>query len=77
MTDWTPTTEQVRGYVTRTILGDATDDILFRGMAFDRWLAQHDAEVKAAAWDEGHHAGVYNATSTDDEGFIDNPYPED
>lgn len=29
-----------------------------------------------SAWDEGHHAGVYNATGDYDEPLRDNPYPK-
>jgi hypothetical protein len=25
--------------------------------AFDRWLAAHDAQIRAEAWDEGHRRG--------------------
>jgi hypothetical protein len=25
--------------------------------AFDRWLAAHDAQIRAEAWDEGHTRG--------------------
>lgn len=28
---------------------------------FDRWLAAHDAEVKAEAWDEGWNSGTSRA----------------
>lgn len=32
------------------------------------------AAIAAEAWDEGHHAGVWNATDTDGVTFRDNPY---
>ena len=47
MTDYTPTTEEVRNrYLSEVFPEDEAE--------FDRWLA----EVKAEAWDEGHDAGV-------------------
>ena len=42
MTDYTPTTEEVRSY----FMGSSFS----RGEQFDRWLA----EVKAQAWEEGY-----------------------
>ena len=46
----------------------------------NRWLAKHDAEVKAVAWDEGQEAGTENSVPAD-EHFdkalpIKNPYRE-
>lgn len=64
MTDeYTPTTEEVRSsfasnqFVQR---GEFEFELLAEdeaGAEFDRWLAAHDAEVAAKAWDEGHDAG--------------------
>ena len=34
--------------------------------AFDRWLAAHDAEVKAEAWEEGHSWGWSDAQGAHD-----------
>lgn len=31
--------------------------------AFDRWLAEHDREVAAEAWDEGYQAGTYDESA--------------
>ncbi len=58
MTDYTPTTEEVREYVVNG--GEyrpwiSTDDVqelaleAQRGEDFDRWLAHHDAQVAAQA----------------------------
>jgi hypothetical protein len=44
-------------------LGNAAEE-------FDHILAERMAD----AWDEGHHAGVYNATDDSGEPFRDNPY---
>ena len=64
MSDWTPTTEDVRdGY-----RYDPADDYYNpvqaganaerNGRAFDRWLAQTIREAKAEAWDEGKRSGL-------------------
>ena len=29
--------------------------------AFDRWLADHDAQIRADAWEEGWNAGIDDA----------------
>lgn len=48
MSDYTPTTEEVRtDYV--VAYTNAESSQLLAGMAFDRWIAQHDAEVRTAA----------------------------
>ena len=43
-----PTTEEIKRDATR--LGG------WQPQAFDRWLAAHDAEVRAEAWDDGYIA---------------------
>ena len=48
MSEYTPTTDDIRN--TYAFLRVEADE-------FDRWLAAHDAEVKAEAWDEGYSAG--------------------
>lgn len=51
MTDYTPTTEDVRrGYAWQNKLDDRAE---FRA-AFDRWLAAHDAALRAE-WEVEHH----------------------
>ena len=51
MSDYTPTTEQVRAFA-----------LSFGGMRspehWDNWLAAHDREVAARAWDEGYDDGI-------------------
>jgi len=37
-------------------VSDDLHDLRGREAEFDRWLAAHDAEVAAKAWDEGHRA---------------------
>lgn len=61
MSDYTPTTEQVRDEYVYGQLGRATSSRVTEeslGGEFDRWLAKHDAEVAAraleAAADEFH-----------------------
>lgn len=41
--------EDVREFVTATTLGWSHEDRAVRERSFDRWLAAHDAEVKAEA----------------------------
>lgn len=61
---FTPTTEQVRDGYRFDSEVDYYDPVnagsiaAQNGRAFDRWLAENDAKVKAEAWDEGHEAGV-------------------
>lgn len=60
MSDWTPTSQQVRdGYrydpeydYYNPLQAGANAEL--RGLAFDRWLEQ----VKAEAWEEGHEAAA-------------------
>lgn len=58
MSDWTPTTEQVRyGFAVdpeAEYRDPLTNHTLHGERAFDRWLAAHDAEV----WDKGRDAAV-------------------
>ena len=44
-----------------------------REQEFDRWLAKHDRDVKAEAWDEGFDAGVDHSVLNE---FVFNPYAE-
>lgn len=67
MSDWNPTTEDIRNDFAR-------DGMKYADM-FDRWLA----EVKAQAWDEGFDAGErdvfeHELTHWDDSDCIQNPY---
>ena len=48
MSDHTPTTEEVRESYARSRFWPAAQDPA-RAAFFDRWLAAHDAEVRAAA----------------------------
>ena len=57
MSDWTPSTEDVRAAYTRLMHGWTTLEWVTEQHAraeFDRWLAQTIREAKAEAWDEGH-----------------------
>lgn len=74
MSDYTPTTEQVRRYWQyganawlaehATDNDDGPDGSI--GAEFDRWLAAHDRAVQAKAWDEGEAARAALARVTDD-----------
>ena len=75
MSDYTPTTEEVRqnwqgyGYIRDSQLGR------IKGEDFDRWLA----EVKAQAWEEGMMAFDFAVVQDKGEGdprhhLTDNPY---
>lgn len=68
MSEYTPTTEQVRAFA----LG-------FGGMRspehWDNWLAAHDRETAARAWDEGAEAGYDDAEAGREEKC--NPYREE
>lgn len=48
MSEYTPTTKEVRGFYVKGEGG------LFADEEFDRWLAEYTRQVKAEAWDEGH-----------------------
>jgi hypothetical protein len=72
MSKYVPSTEYVRN-----IYGYRR----FEVAEFDRWLAKHDAEVKAEAWDEGalYAAVECNAIDDQSEPWIatrENPYRE-
>lgn len=76
--EFTPTTEDVRERYWLATVND-TDFPGAEGAAsrlraeFDRWLAQHDAEVKAEAWDEGAQAARNEDFLADD--FVETPNP--
>ncbi|MCT2042626.1 hypothetical protein M3D15_04660 [Pseudoclavibacter alba] len=56
MSEWTPSTWYVREQFACGSDGDYRNEEEMRA-AFDRWLAEHDREVAAEAWDEGYRAG--------------------
>ncbi|MEJ6554043.1 hypothetical protein PQI51_03270 [Microbacterium esteraromaticum] len=53
MSDYTPTTEQVRTEWALSNPGGSPTTIMHAEAAFDRWLAAHDAE-KRAEWEAEH-----------------------
>lgn len=55
MSEYTPTTEDVRGWYAgaRYVFGDPDRQHPDMEDEFDRWLAAHDAEVRAEAWEVG------------------------
>ena len=53
MSDYTPTTEEVRSRFARIMRSDGTPaQSVTRQTGFDRWLAAHDREVTAKAFRE-------------------------
>lgn len=58
MSEYTPTTKDVREVwiYAQDITHDEGED--FHGAEFDRWLAAHDAEVRARALVQGFSEGV-------------------
>ena len=72
MTDYTPTTEVIRHALAfpRERLGEPRP---IKPEAFDRWLAQ----VKAEAWNEGHHAGQHNEHEYRQGRAMTNPYRQE
>ena len=72
MNVWTPTTKQVKEQFTREEpprYGTVSE----KSQAFYRWLQQ----VKAEAWDEGHHAGQYNEHEYRPGRSMTNPYRQE
>lgn len=53
MSDWTPSTEQVRSHY---VFNQSNQWDPERGEAFDRWLAEHERQVAEKAWDEGRES---------------------
>lgn len=65
MSEYTPTTEEVRdSYDYQFTLGMSD---ISRIAEFDRWLAEHDRVVKSKAWAEGFAEGQW----------VSNPYREE
>lgn len=88
MSEYTPTTEQVRkAYKSGAWLrADVQESAWKPGVyasryyaEFDRWLAAHDRQVRAEAWDEGYSTGLdYMSQWLDgDEDEPENPYREE
>lgn len=82
MTDFTPTTEQVRDGSAIDPEAEYRDPLTnhtpYGQRAFDRWLAEHDRAVSERAWSEGRTASI--DLQSDATGFrvvarnADNPY---
>ena len=72
MSDYTPTTEVIRhaAIFPRERLGEPRP---IKPEAFDRWLEQ----VKAEAWEEGHHAGQHNEHEHRAHKKMQNPYRQE
>jgi hypothetical protein len=70
MSEYTPDTASLR-YAWRKYRDQvaAKGNMSAYSTEFDSWLAGHDAEVKADAWDEGFYRGVHLSVDP-------NPYRE-
>ena len=67
MTEYAPTTEEIKQY--------ATEDYGQCGLfpeEFDRWLAEHDRQVAERAWNEGYDE--WAKAPAGDQPLRDNPY---
>ena len=53
MSEYTPTTEDVREDFAFPWSPDQIGDRTARVAAFDRWLSEHDRQVAERAWEEG------------------------
>ncbi|WP_102508123.1 hypothetical protein [Sanguibacter massiliensis] len=71
MSDYTPTTEQVRE------AASPSGAVAVEPDAFSRWLAAHDRETAARAWDEGYTVGYGDGTDDRDPDESPNPYREE
>ena len=67
MSEYTPTTEEVRNALIRSA---PLDEWELRGTQFDRWLA----DVKAQAWEEGYDTCFDLTTKPGDTYPYVNPY---
>lgn len=65
MTDYTPTTNEVRKRYSRGYLTEHVQQ-------FDRWLAERDRKKQAQAWEEGYDEGYVDGSC--DRERADNPY---
>lgn len=75
MSDYTPTTEEVREvFCTPITLSQTLSEEFHWEVSgqFDRWLAS----VKAEAWDEGAESAYYDPEIRDQVNYPDNPYRE-
>lgn len=80
MSEFTPTTDQVRNEYTFDASAEynGTDHaaacIESSEREFDRWLAAHDAEIAARAWDEAIASLIYLDGTSVEIIANDNPY---
>lgn len=74
MSDYTPSDETVRAlYIAMWRRGRLTEDPTSKrdvASEFDRWLAEHDRQVRAEAWGEGWNVCNGSSNAADDS----NPY---
>ena len=77
MSDYTPTTYEVALAYVHGADGDRWTKFkaYYLREEFYRWLAEHDREVKAEAWDEGFDAGELSINYIED--YTPNPYREE
>ena len=73
MTDYTPTTPQIKGSYVQLHSGTSWVSKGLRRAEFDRWLD----EIRAEAWDEGHNAGQHNEHEYRPGRVMANPYRQE
>lgn len=77
MTEYTPTTEEVRHRYGR----DTADDVgMFEVKAhaeFDRWLAERDRQVAERAWAEGYRQGWGDRHDDFHAGYVPSGFEQD
>lgn len=77
MSDYTPTTEEVREeYVSQGWGPDGSLYVENDPAAFDRWLTAHNRKIAARAWEEGWDACVEYMNGPDWGQSLPNPYLE-
>lgn len=78
MTEYTPTTEEVRAQWGNAVDYHRSPQQRLRG--FDRWLSELIRKEREEAWDAGHMQGISDRDAATLEGsywvvpFTDNPY---
>lgn len=70
MSDYTPTTEQIRTEWALSNPKGSPTTIMHAEAAFDRWLAAHDAEVRAAALSEQGEEWEYGVRDVQVDGWV-------
>lgn len=75
MTEYTPTTEEVRDRWGRDAI---SEDLRPEWLAeFDRWLAEHTRQVAERAWDEGYRQGWGDRDEDFHAGYVPSGFEQD